>query len=180
MFEGDLVLKKEQKKIMSKKKGEEVGIDEVEFITADNIKDFSINDVVFPLIGKSIKLPQNEFEHLIFSIMKEDQITTEMFQSNSLDSQCAHGAYRELVCTPQDIKYDLIEFNDKDQDIQNPHYLIPDQEELKVEVDESKPIYKAIRIKFNLPSSSYATMFVRELLHSTSDFDEQIQNTKDA
>jgi len=39
---------------MSRKKGEEVGIDEVEFINAENIKDYSINDVVFPLIGKSI------------------------------------------------------------------------------------------------------------------------------
>jgi len=57
---------------MSRKKGEEVGIDEVEFINAENIKDYSINDVVFPLIGKSIQLPKNEFEALIYEIMKED------------------------------------------------------------------------------------------------------------
>jgi len=36
-------------------------IPEVEILTEDRVKDVSIYDVVFPLIGKSVKLPDNQF-----------------------------------------------------------------------------------------------------------------------
>lgn len=58
----------------------------------------------------------------------------------------------------------IVKYNDKQAELLNPYYF--DEPDPKGE-DEGK--YKALRIRFNLPKSSYATMLIRELTkHSTS------------
>ena len=64
-----------------------------------------------------------------------------------------------------DIEYDTVEFIEKDQDLLNPYYLT-DGKELEIDpIDEDQEKFKALRIKFSLPPSSYATIFIRELTH---------------
>lgn len=58
-------------------------------------------------------------------IMKEDQLDISVFESKSLDASCAHGAYWEIISMPKDVLYDFVNYNDKDTDLLNPHYLIP-------------------------------------------------------
>jgi tRNA(Glu) U13 pseudouridine synthase TruD len=75
-----LILSPENKKIAIKedtvKQGkpsvERTIIPEVEVLTEERAKEVSIYDVVFPLIGKSIKFPENEFGEIMREIMKED------------------------------------------------------------------------------------------------------------
>ncbi|CAI2361379.1 unnamed protein product [Moneuplotes crassus] len=138
----------------------------IKFVTEENIKDFTIFDVVMPMIGKSIQLPENEdLKKLYLEYMEEDGITIEMFKSKSMEGGCSHGAYRHIISKAKDIEYDTVEFADKDQDLLNPFY-ITDGKELEVPApveDEEK--FRALRIKFSLPPSSYATIFVRELTH---------------
>jgi len=72
-------------------------------------------------------------------VLNEDQIDISIFSQNGLDASCAHGAYREILCKPKDVVWDYVEFNIKDRDILNPHYLIPGQLELELpEVDKSQ------------------------------------------
>lgn len=66
-------------------------------VTEENISEFTIFDVVMPLIGKSIALPQHpELKALYESYMEQDGITLEMFADKSMDGSCAHGAYRHI------------------------------------------------------------------------------------
>jgi tRNA(Glu) U13 pseudouridine synthase TruD len=70
-----------------------------------------------------------------------------------------------LVSKAKDIEWDTVEFADKTEDLLNPYY-ITDKTELEVKVPEDAvEKFKALRIKFTLPPSSYATIFVRELTH---------------
>ena len=70
-----------------------------------------------------------------------------------------------LVSKAKDIEWDTVEFADKTEDLLNPYY-ITDKTELEVKVPEdAAEKFKALRIKFTLPPSSYATIFVRELTH---------------
>ena len=46
------------------------------------------------------------------------------------------------------------------------------------EIDEEKPFTKALRIKFSLRASSYATMFLREVTRTSSDFNTQVAMSK--
>ena len=50
-----------------------------------------------PLIGKSIKFPENEtIKQLYDKFLEEDGISLEMFKSKSMEGGCAHGAYRHI------------------------------------------------------------------------------------
>ena len=149
---------------------EEVKLDEkhkdVTVITEDNINDFTIFDVVMPLVGKSIRFPENEeLKRLYDEYLEKDEITMKMFEAESMESGWAHGAYRHIVVNATDIEWDTVEFSDKNQDLLNPYYLA-DGHELPIDAPkEGEEKFKALRIKFSLPSSSYATMFIRELTH---------------
>ena len=65
---------------------------------------------------------------------------------------------------------------DSNADLLTPNYLV--EADPKPEINEASadmsPICKALRIKFNLRSSSYATMFLRELTRHSSAFDVQV------
>ena len=139
---------------------------EVTVVTEQNINNYTLFDVVMPLIGKSVKFPENEdLKNMYFSYMEKDGITMSMFEAESMESGCAHGAYRHIVASAKDIEWDTVIFSDKNQDLLNPYYLT-DGSELKIDPpkdDDEK--HQALRIKFSLPPSSYATMFVRELTH---------------
>ena len=41
--------------------------DLIEYVTVDNLKDFSLNDVVMPMLGHDVKLPKNDDLLTIFS-----------------------------------------------------------------------------------------------------------------
>lgn len=55
-------------------------------VTEENIGNYTIFDVVMPMIGKSIQLPHNEdLKQLYQQFMDEDEITIEMFKSKSME-----------------------------------------------------------------------------------------------
>ena len=86
-------------------------------------------------------------------MMSKDGIALSMFEGKNLETGCAHGAYRKMIADPKDIKWDLIEFNDPDEDLLNPHYLIPGEKEVVTELKDSQDVHRALRIKFSLSSS---------------------------
>jgi tRNA pseudouridine13 synthase len=60
---------------------------DITVVTEENIGQYSITDVVMPLIGKSVRLPENPvLKELFEQYMNEDGITIEMFQSNSMEN----------------------------------------------------------------------------------------------
>lgn len=70
---------------------------QVDVVTEENVSQYTIFDVVMPMIGKSVQFPQNqELKNLYDKYMKEDEITIAMFESKSMESGCAHGAYRHI------------------------------------------------------------------------------------
>lgn len=60
------------------------------------------------------------------------------------------GSYRKVLVRPSDLKWRLTAFPDLDADEESPNGPI-----------------KALEIGFRLPSSSYATILLRELTHSS-------------
>ena len=71
---GDIVRKPRSKQISKESESNECGEDgaekcdggasdrEVEFVTEDNVSSYSIDDVVLPLPGWNVKLPNNQCE----------------------------------------------------------------------------------------------------------------------
>ena len=96
-------------------------------------------------------------------------------QSASLDSISASGAYRKVLAKPAEVVFDVTKMQNENEELLTPNYLSePDPTPLINEKDEATdPITKALRIRFNLKTSSYATMLLRELTRTSSAFSTQ-------
>ncbi len=114
----DDAVKKEEKK------GDKSIEDALIEVTVDNIHKYSIKDVVMPICGFSTRLPAHEeLRKIILDIMAEDKITLETFENHALlDSTSAWGSYRKIVSFAQDIEYDVVQFQNLNEDLLTPHY----------------------------------------------------------
>ncbi len=93
-------------------------------VTAENIHKYTLNDVVMPIVGYKTRMPNNqELKKIILDIMAEDKITEETFERHTLlDSTSAWGSYRKIVGYATDIEYDVIEFQNLNEDLLTPDY----------------------------------------------------------
>jgi tRNA pseudouridine13 synthase len=130
------------------------------FADESNMDKATIYDVVIPLPGTQIVFPRNEVGEKLVEFLTEDGLDLDKFKSNSRD-YTFYGAYRKLLMKPRNVDWSLISYEDPCL------RLIPtDLELLKGTgtVPENKGSKKALRLSFSLPSSGYATVFIRELL----------------
>ena len=74
----------------------------------------------------------------------------------------------------------MVEFQNVNVDLLTPRYNEEKDPVPSVDVDDqSKPIYKALRIKMSLKQSCYATMMLREVTKTSSAFNVQSVMSKD-
>lgn len=80
--------------------GEERGPGDVVEVTADNISQYSLADVVLPLPGKDVRYPCNgtgdEYNRVLAELNLENAFTGSHVKELNLS-----GAYRKIVCLPQ-------------------------------------------------------------------------------
>jgi tRNA(Glu) U13 pseudouridine synthase TruD len=79
-------------------------------VTESNISDYTIDDVIFPIIGHKVGMPKNdEMRKLYEDAMLEDKITMDMFEKHAqLSVTSATGSYRKILGRAQDIKFDIV------------------------------------------------------------------------
>uniref|UniRef100_A0A915B911 TRUD domain-containing protein n=1 Tax=Parascaris univalens TaxID=6257 RepID=A0A915B911_PARUN len=112
--------------------------------------------VALPLPSSKMRLPENDVGKWYSEYMDEDGVTSDMFKS--LESQYALGdILRQLVVKPKDVEYEILKYPDKDTRLQ------PDLngEYDKKEIGSGE--FRALSVKFALPSGSYATVALRQL-----------------
>lgn len=152
-------------------------------VTAENIHKYTIRDVVMPIVGYRTRLPSNqELQELILGIMAEDNITLQTYETHmKLDSTSAWGSYRKLIGFAREIEYDVVEFQNLNEDLLTANYNTEKDPQPLIDttVEAERPIYKALRLKFSLRQSSYATMVLREVTRMSSAFNVQSVISKD-
>ena len=114
-------------------------------VVTDESTSIKIEDVVLPLPGYAITYPENEIGALYHDFLKEENVS---FGRNSPDEVTAKGSYRSLIANAQNLS---ITFD---------------------ECDKDSSIASQFVLKFDLPSGSYATMLLRELMTTTVDRSE--------
>jgi hypothetical protein len=85
--------------------------------------------------------------------MAEDKITEETFEKHTLlDSTSAWGSYRKIVGFASEIEYDIVEFQNLNEDLLTPDYNTKPDPQFEVDrsIEQERPIYKALRLKFSL------------------------------
>jgi tRNA pseudouridine13 synthase len=144
------------------------GASGVHVITQEDItsKRFALEDVVLPLVGTKSKYPKNEVGELIVNqLLGELGLTLDMFGNIKDRDLELRGDYRNLLCRPTDVDFKIVEYYDALQPLLQTDLMKLNGQELSIgpKNEEDKPIL-AMSVGFTLPSSSYATIALRELM----------------
>lgn len=134
-----------------------------EYVTEENLQNYSFDDLYLPLVGYMIKYPKNETYDIIRKYLAEDDIKLEDFAYQNVNFNST-GYFRKVTQRPKEIKYDIVYHDDPDQDLQNEYYNVDPHPNPKC--DNKK--YISLRLQFQLPQSTYATMLFRELTKKSS------------
>tara|TARA_R110002050_G_scaffold25349_3_gene67650 strand:- start:428 stop:1351 length:924 start_codon:yes stop_codon:yes gene_type:complete len=151
---------------------------------------YTLKDVVLPLPGRMVKYPENGMKEKFQELMAEDGLDIDDMTRGVKDFSLP-GGYRKLVTHPGDLSWECLRYNETVRTalsipLHDDHEIIPVpiQTEPLVQTDldtlrgrtvpdraaEARQSGKemAVSLSFTLPSASYATMLLRELMCSTS------------
>ncbi|SPO29410.1 related to PUS7 - Pseudouridine synthase [Ustilago trichophora] len=144
---------------------------------------YTIYDVILPLPGSSIDLPPGWMSELYTSILSNDGLTHTQLTSSKIPEYQLKGSYRRMLVKPNAFNYTLTTYTDPDIPLTytdeelcldptlSNSFSNKDQFKLESEPKDQASKFTALTLKFQLPSSSYATMLMREALKSdTSSF----------
>ena len=151
--------KKSEKK---EEKIDKIFSDNFDFVTDDNINKYNFDDLVIPMVGYEVYYPKNDIKDFITELLNKDNLSFKDFEYQAVNFNST-GYFRKVIEKPlNELKYDIVQHDDPDVDLQTPYYNV-----------ESHPQpggnkYTSMRLVFQLPQSTYATMLFRELTKSSS------------
>ncbi|XP_071659005.1 pseudouridylate synthase PUS7L isoform X2 [Patagioenas fasciata] len=142
VVEGDLVLPNENDESVSLN-------DKVHVVTAseESANKFSINQVVLPMVGHSIKYPSNKVGQWYHERLSKDELQMCKFRVSPLQLNIP-GCYRLIVKNVQNLSY-FLEGSEKGIENEDNH------------LNESKV---SLHVSFDLDPSCYATVCLREIM----------------
>lgn len=140
---------------------------EIHVVTSEDIANnrFSIVDVVLPLIGTKSRFPENEMCDLMKKLLQDLGVTVNSFKNVQDKDLALNGDYRKLLCRPADFDFEIKEYYDPKQPLIQTDLMKLTGEDIVIspaEEGQNKKI--AMIVGFTLPSSSYATVALRELM----------------
>lgn len=121
----------------------------------------TIYDVVLPLPGYSIKYPENELKDHYKQMLDKFNISMDNMKK-TLKVFSLAGNYRKILSKTNDLSWEFKSYSHIDQDLVESPLKKP-EDSFKDECPDSQQ-HNALQLNFDLPSSSYATMALRELL----------------
>lgn len=128
-----------------------------------------------PMVGHGVNMPKHKQLLQIFeAVMQEDGVSIENFAQLAANGCIsASGSYRKIVARPDDVWFDIVEMQNENEDLLTPDYLSTPDPTPSIDPELDTPISKALRMRFNLKTSSYATMLLREITRKSSAFSSQ-------
>jgi tRNA pseudouridine13 synthase len=111
--------------------------DNVKHVEGDEVPPIAISQVVLPLPGYNVQYPKNEIGEFYRDLLETDNVR---FEKNALPEATANGSYRKLIVYPRNLSADT---NSRDS------------------------ACGSMKLSFQLPKGSYATMLLRELMLTT-------------
>merc|ERR1739838_854506 len=126
----------------------------------DDLSLYNISQVVLPLPGCDVKYPHYGTECWYKQIAEvEDGVNMEHFD-HSVKDYFLPGAYRKIVGSVKDLKYEIIKYNDFTKPLVATDKDLHEGRDIP-KVKDGK--FAALKISFQLPTSAYATVALRDV-----------------
>ncbi|XP_028412402.1 pseudouridylate synthase 7 homolog [Dendronephthya gigantea] len=141
---------------------EHVSSEPVKFVTSEDINLYTIHDVIMPLPGYDVIYPDHSVKACYEELLSHDNLDIKNMRHKVKDYSLS-GAYRHMVVKPESLSWEITCYDDPTVSLVETDYdRMMGVTKPAVSCSDGK--YKALRMEFTLPSSSYATMLVREIL----------------
>ncbi|KAJ8262347.1 hypothetical protein GJAV_G00165410 [Gymnothorax javanicus] len=141
-------------------------------LTEDEVESHSIHDVVMPLPGFDVIYPTHHVGEGYSEMLKADGLDIDNMRHKVRDYSLA-GAYRRIIIRPKDVSWELINYDDPR--IPLVHTDLEKLENKPAPIFLKEGRYRALKMEFSLPSSTYATMAIREVLKMDTSIKNQTQ-----
>jgi len=143
------------------------GIPRPHVVTAEEAQSgkYSVDDVVMPLPGMDVIYPTNTIGALYLETLEADKVSEVISKGHQTREYSLAGAYRYMIARPHDLQFKLLRYTDPQEDLSYTDQDALNQVPLKTH--EEGPL-KALQIAFTLPSSTYATMLLREVMKTST------------
>ncbi|XP_013872268.1 pseudouridylate synthase 7 homolog [Austrofundulus limnaeus] len=154
--EGDLVLRETTAHVLS----------------AEEAESHSIHDIVMPLPGFDVIYPSHHIGAGYRELLSADGLDIDNMRHKVKDYSLA-GAYRRVIIRPTDVSWEVIRYDDPKISL-----VHSDFEKLKNKpppVFNKEGKYRALKMEFSLPPSTYATMAIREVLKLDTSIKKQTE-----
>ncbi|XP_057182923.1 pseudouridylate synthase 7 homolog isoform X1 [Triplophysa rosa] len=130
-------------------------------LSDDEAEKQSIHDVVMPLPGFDVIYPTHSVGQCYSEMLSADNLDISNMRHKVRDYSLA-GAYRRVVIRPRDVRWELIHYDDPRVPLVHTDVEKLENRPAPVYLKEGK--YRVLKMEFSLPSSTYATMAIREVL----------------
>ena len=141
----------------------------IKIVQEDDRDNYSITDVVLPLLGSKIKYPTNCVGLFLETLLKEQGLSKDIFSSSSRGELSLGGDYRGLIVKPSDVDWSTMQYKDPVEPL-----IQTDLMKLNgVTLNCNDGNLIGMVIGFTLPPSSYATVALRELMKRPTDSEYQ-------
>uniref|UniRef100_A0A665TYA4 Pseudouridylate synthase 7 homolog n=1 Tax=Echeneis naucrates TaxID=173247 RepID=A0A665TYA4_ECHNA len=132
----------------------------------------TIHDIVMPLPGFDVIYPTHHVGKGYRELLSADGLDIDNMRHKVKDYSLA-GAYRRIIIRPSDVSWEVIEYDDPRISLVHTDFEKLERKPAPVFNKEGK--YRALRMEFSLPPSTYATMAIREVLKLDTSIKKQTQ-----
>nr|XP_012602162.1 pseudouridylate synthase 7 homolog isoform X4 [Microcebus murinus] len=142
------------------------------YIEEDDINNYSIHDVVMPLPGFDVVYPKHKIRDAYREMLTADNLDIDNMRHKIRDYSLS-GAYRKIIIRPQNVSWEVVAYDDPKIPLFNTD--VDNLEGKPPPVFASEGKYRALKMDFSLPPSTYATMAIREVLKMDTSIKNQTQ-----
>ncbi|KTW28933.1 hypothetical protein T552_01561 [Pneumocystis carinii B80] len=134
----------------------------VKHLKKDDLSNYSIYDIVLPTPGHDILYPENCIKDFYLDFMKKDGLDG-LNMVRSIKEFSLTGSYRPIVSKPKMMQWEIIYYNNPEEQLSITDIDIIENRVLNNTVNKKDGSFKAVKLKMQLASSSYATIALREI-----------------
>lgn len=141
-------------------------------LSAEEAESHTIHDIVMPLPGFDVIYPSHHVGKGYRELLSADGLDIDNMRHKVKDYSLA-GAYRRIIIRPSDVSWEVIQYDDPRISLVHSDFEKLENKPAPVFNKEGK--YRALRMEFSLPPSTYATMAIREVLKLDTSIKKQTQ-----